>query len=238
MREAIQHYQSIPKDFISKNLNEDRIRCEDNFVAIADGAGGTGIYCGEWAEFLLVNLPNHPITNYASFEKWFTELQEPFLEKHEQSLVNDGHKKRRFYEEGSSSTLAVVWQIENEIHWLSYGDSQIFFLDESSYKSYPYTNFNEFEATTDLLNWKHLPKESALFLGKMDIDYTKVILATDTIAKHIFMLLESNSQTDAIFQRIQGFLKNVHNSIAYIKALPDLEEDDYSIITWQPKPFL
>ena len=34
--------------------NEDRIWVEHSHIwALADGAGGTGILCGEWAEFLL-----------------------------------------------------------------------------------------------------------------------------------------------------------------------------------------
>ena len=43
--------------------NEDRIWVEHPYVlALVDGAGGTGILCGEWAEFLLKYLPDTPIT--------------------------------------------------------------------------------------------------------------------------------------------------------------------------------
>jgi hypothetical protein len=227
-------FQTIPKDFINQAVNEDRIRCENNFIAIADGAGGTGMYCGEWAEFLLSNLPNEPITNFEDFKNWFIELQEPFLAKHEPYGNIDGHIKRRFYEEGSSATLAVVWQVENEYHWLCYGDSQIFFFYQNNMKAFPFKSSAEFETATQLLNWMNLPDEIAFLTGAIPIADCKIILATDTIAKHIFTLLENNTDQQSVFKKIQKILKTSTKTISYIKAQPQIGEDDYSIISWQP----
>lgn len=229
-------YQTIPKDFINQAVNEDRVRCENNFIAIADGAGGTGMYCGEWAEFLLGNLPNVPITNFEDFKIWFIDLQEPFLAKYEPNDTIDGHIKRRFYEEGSSATLAVVWQLENEYHWLCYGDSQIFFFGQKGFQSYPFKTSAEFEGATQLLNWMNLPDKTAFLTGIISIADCKVILATDTIAKHIFTLLENNTD-QPVFKKLQKILKTSKKTISYIKAQPEIGEDDYSIITWQPNPF-
>jgi serine/threonine protein phosphatase PrpC len=232
------HYQSIPKDFISKNLNEDRIRCEDNFVAIADGAGGTGIYCGEWADFLLQNLPKKPIKKYADFYKWYLELQEPFLEVFDPKAAIDGHIKRRFSEEGSSSTLAVVWKLKDKYYWLCYGDSSLFFIKGDTYKSFPFQDSTAFENSTHLLNLLQVPIEAHLKIGTIDAKDRTVILATDALSKYIFKELETNKAINEIANTFYNILDTEHKFIDHLKQQNNLDEDDYSIICWQPNPFL
>jgi hypothetical protein len=205
-------------------------------VAVADGAGGTGIYCGEWANFLLDNLPIEPITTYEAFLDWFGNIIDPFLAEYEPNETIDGHIRRRFYEEGSSCTLAVVWHLENKYHWLTYGDSHIFFLKDKTYSSHPYQSSSEFEGTTHLLNWMQAPNQATLLFGEEDAINSNIILATDAMSKHIFLNLEQKIDSDIIFTKFQDILMNERNFIDYIKTQTDIEKDDYSLITWTQKP--
>jgi serine/threonine protein phosphatase PrpC len=237
MAVLIPKYQSIPKDFVSLNLNEDRVRFADNFISISDGAGGTGIYCGEWASILLENLPDEPIKSYEEFIEWFKELPDQFLFKHEPSDNIDGHIRRRFYEEGSSATLTVVWEFENEYYWLCIGDSNIFFIEANSYNSYPFKNSNDFKSVTNLLNWKVLPNSDVISFGKKDIGNKEIIIATDAISHHIFSQIESGISIDTILNSLKEIINNRDEFVDYIKTQKDISEDDYSILTWKKNPF-
>jgi hypothetical protein len=231
-------HQSVPKDFTTKSQNEDRIRCAANFVAIADGAGGTGVFCGEWADFLLQNLPEKPIKKFTDFYNWYIELQEPFLREFDPKAAIDGHIYRRFIEEGSSSTLAVVWKVENKYHWLYYGDSSLFFIKGNKYKSFPFKDSAAFAGSTHLLNLLQYPIKENLKMGSIDAENRIVVMATDALSKHIFKELENKKPINKIVDKFFEILDSEPQFINYLKQQTNLDEDDYSLITWWPNQFL
>lgn len=70
--------------------NEDRILVNHSHVwALADGAGGTGILCGEWAEFLLKHLPDAPIHTFEEFITWLEPQTEAFVQQYEPLMQQD-----------------------------------------------------------------------------------------------------------------------------------------------------
>jgi hypothetical protein len=227
--------QSVPKDFVSVNHNEDRFLVAENFIALADGAGGTGILCGEWAEFLLSKLPDEPISCFEDFKFWLEQHVDDFLEEYEPKISHDSYKMRRFYEEGSASTLAVVWQKGNKYHWLTYGDSHVFIVNKTNVKTYPYKKAEDFERGTHLLNWTNQPTE----LGFKQGSFSKtscIILATDAISKHIFekYIDQNTSKKWLPIEDLFRHLETKQSFIDCIKAETSIAEDDYSMIIAKP----
>lgn len=60
---------------ISEDENEDAmndVESEINFkIAISDGAGAAGIYCKDWANFLVENQPVIPFKSKDNTLEWF-----------------------------------------------------------------------------------------------------------------------------------------------------------------------
>ena len=122
--------QSCPKP--GEVINEDHYRI-DGLLAVADGAGGAGIFSGEWSEYLLKNLPEQPIQDQNGLSEWLERIWELFFEEHEK-LNLEADIRNKFLNEGSLSTLSAVWTVQKEddsvsLHWLSYGDSVILIID-------------------------------------------------------------------------------------------------------------
>jgi Protein phosphatase 2C len=216
--------------------NEDRIWVERPRVwALADGAGGTGILCGEWAEFLLKNLPDAPIHTFEEFITWLEPQTEAFVQQYEPLMQQDVFQLKRFYQEGSASTLVAVWQTENEFHWLTFGDSHVFFYANNCLESYPFQKSEELSGGTHLLNWSVFPNELGFRSGTILKDKVVCLLATDAISKHILEHYHNNPKGFKTFiKTISKALKSEEIFWQYIKNNPDIEEDDYSLIILQP----
>ena len=52
-------------------------------MGISGWCGGTGILCGEWAEFLLKYLRDAPIHTFEEFITWLEPLTEAFVKQFE-----------------------------------------------------------------------------------------------------------------------------------------------------------
>jgi hypothetical protein len=219
--------QSIPKQ---KYLpNEDRWVVKSPVYAVADGAGGTGILCGEWAEQLVTNLPNEPFIDFTAFVAWLEPLAEAFILQHEQTLQADTHQLKRFYQEGSACTLAVLWELPNEVRWLTYGDSLVVYQDTNgAVQSFPYQDPNQFSGGTHLLNWMSLPNETVWATGSFPkTPNAHYYLATDAVGKHLLTLLQNAPEK---VTALQNALLTEASFQAYISQHPAIEEDDYTMI--------
>ncbi len=228
--------QSISKTYNSSSLlpNEDRIWVDGNLIALADGAGGTGILCGEWAEFLVKHLPTSPIHTFDEFIAWLEPQTEAFVEQYEPMMQQDAFQLKRFYQEGSASTLAVVWQVQDEYHWLTFGDSHVFFHAVNHFSSYPFQKSEELSRGTHLLNWSCFPNELGFRSGTISNDNVVCLLATDAISKHILEYYQHHPKKIKSFvKRLTKALKSEETFWQYIKNNPDIEDDDYSLIIQQ-----
>ena len=58
--------------------NEDAAIARGGMIAVADGAGGGGVYAERWSRYLLENLPQKPITDYAMLDGWVDGIWEKF----------------------------------------------------------------------------------------------------------------------------------------------------------------
>ncbi len=223
--------QSIAKLLSDKTEKEDKVLKKDTLYALADGAGGTGILCGEWAELVLSNLPENAIVSFTGFIDWFKNFSEAFIEQYEPILRQDSFQLRKFYEEGSACTLAAFWIEEKEIHWLTYGDAHVFSIAEDIFESFPFQARDQLLGGTHLINWSKLPDEEGFRCGTFSLkSNTTYLLATDEISKHIFYLKEREEDFLFALEDLWVSLDNEKSFREYIQKQPDIGEDDYTII--------
>lgn len=229
--------QTLPKthNTTSPLPNEDRISLAHNLWAVADGAGGTGILCGEWAEFLLKHLPKTCINNWGEFLHWLEPLTEAFVQEYEPLIQHDTFQLKRFYQEGSASTLAVVWQVDDIFHWLTFGDSHVFFYANNQLQSHPFQSAEELSGGTHLLNCSIFPNELGFYSGSFEGKYTACLLATDAISKHILQQYQMYPEDfDTFLDTLAQSLESQESFWQYIQNNPTIEEDDCSLIIIRP----
>lgn len=193
-------YQSISKTL--SQLPEDRFRVDENVIALADGAGGMGVYAGEWASYLCKHLPPEPWTDFAAFEKWLNNIWEQFFDPYQAQSQNT-HWAAKFIEEGSASTLIAVWP---QYHKAAvYGDSVLFVYDENqSSLLASLSSPLEFNESPYLINWR----EPVLEVGFQLIELPRraeIWLASDTLAQYLwgtFLKSSSNSEDQRQFREV------------------------------------
>lgn len=117
--------QTLGKEEPTYPDNEDafRLATDANVWAVADGAGGGGIYAGEWATHLVNHVPAEPPTDFAGLSAWLDSIWEPFYETYGQQAAPDALKMNKFMAEGSYATLATLHLIDNHARWTTYGDA-------------------------------------------------------------------------------------------------------------------
>lgn len=230
------HAQTISKTHKSPSPlpNEDRMRVGEQVWALADGAGGTGILCGEWAEFLFTHLPTQPILTFEEFVSWLAPQTEAFVQQYEPLMQQDTFQLKRFYQEGSACTLAVIWQVEEIFHWLTFGDSHVFFYADNQIESHPFQTAQALSGGTHLLNWSSYPNELGFHTGTFTQKYEYCLLATDALSKHILQHYQDNpTDIETFLETLTEALQSEETFWQYIKSKPDIEEDDYSLIVIQ-----
>ena len=110
-----------------ERLNEDAWSHQENVVAVADGAGGTGLFADKWARKLVNSIPSEPFSNTKNIENWISGFWEDFYNQHFDKVQSDVWKLKKFEAEGSAATLSVLWHIgDAEYIYESYGDTALF----------------------------------------------------------------------------------------------------------------
>jgi hypothetical protein len=188
--------------------NEDALEVQtgDNskkLIAISDGAGGVGIYCKQWAEFIVTNAPEIPDSNLNS---WFLAVSKEFYLKYSDIDFGDIEIKEKFISGGSYATLLFLWIDYDKklLHYVGVGDSSLFILRKEKDGTYLPSliypiNENEFiDQNPTLLNWKkayEIDTIKTFSLQKGDI----ILAGTDSISRWI---LENLLITNPIETRV------------------------------------
>lgn len=186
--------QAENEDFIYNARNDDGY-----FLwVVCDGAGGSGVFCKEWAEFIATNIPLNPETLKNTYETWLVEISEKFyktiLTKKD---LSDLILNKKVHRDGSNSTMSAVWlnQIDNTIYFSSVGDSCIFYFESKNgvvtLKAVsPYNTFSEIESPSPmLLNWNApFPLDLDLIPNHIEKDFS-VVIASDSLARWIIQIL-------------------------------------------------
>ncbi|WP_135075514.1 protein phosphatase 2C domain-containing protein [Terasakiella sp. SH-1] len=180
--------------------NEDRFRVEQNdgrvLMAVADGAGSSGMYCGAWAEKLCSRLPETPLSSYDDLNGWIDGFWEEFSTFAKKQCANNHGQHNKLVKEGSFATLVASWLDQQDdrltLDCLNYGDSTLYVFEEMGNEvmltaALP-GNLASQEADPHLLNWKDLPKAEQVQVLSHEIkNDAMVVLASDGMG--LFVIL-------------------------------------------------
>lgn len=170
--------------------NDDAIRLEgEGLAAVADGAGGAGIFTGEWARFLVQNLLLNPVQNAGMLTAFIKSLWEEFRNTQLEQITRP-EARSKFLREGSWATLAAVWLSENKpAHWIAFGDSAVLHYRKNTGEltGYP-DNLQVFERAPHLINWKGPPDPAGFNTGTFHLESDSVlILCSDAFAQSLLL---------------------------------------------------
>lgn len=165
---------------------------------VCDGAGGSGVFCKEWARFIAENVPVNPGEFQNDQINWLAEISEQFYKNViSKKDLSDLILNKKVYRDGSNSTMSALWlnQKANEIYFSNIGDSCIFYFAKKKdtlilkYIS-PYNTFTDIEPPNPiLLNW-NAPIAMNQDLNILDIeDDFVIVMASDSMARWIIQTL-------------------------------------------------
>ncbi|MBF0355812.1 MAG: hypothetical protein HQL43_11305 [Alphaproteobacteria bacterium] len=209
-------------DQIVWRQNEDKFRLHRSrdglLAAVSDGAGGTGLFCGAWAETLVNRLPGRPIVGINELNRWLDCFCLSFRSDYSQRAKSQPVKHAKFVKEGSCATLAACWlsflRGRAVMRWLGYGDSQIMVFDRTGPRPVLTTSFpstlSDLGRTPALLNWKDLPDKAKLSTGVATLPARATIaVASDGIGQYLLLRYlalhapgASNSKMSEAFSRL------------------------------------
>lgn len=181
---------SIPK--YGEKVSEDAILVRNGLIAISDGAGGGGVFADRWSSYLVSNLPDRPIRNFAEFDSWIDGIWERFYNEHEELAKSQGGLfLNKFYDEGSFATLVAVWKVsETECQWISYGDSVAFCYERAKGKlTHSFTRLADFNNPPYLISCKDPLNEKGFRTGTFKITDTSVVFCTSDALAHLILML-------------------------------------------------
>jgi hypothetical protein len=171
-------------------INEDAAIAKKEVIAVSDGAGGGGVFADLWSKYLVEHLPDKPIKNYKTFDKWIDGIWEPFYNDcEEKAKAEGGMFLNKFYDEGSFATLVAVWK---NGQWVSYGDSVAFCYNrKTGILQHSFTKLADFNKPPYLINCKDPLAPDGFRHGKFVIDDDSMVFAaSDTLAHYILMMYE------------------------------------------------
>ena len=188
----INHKHFTQVKFENNPLCEDYSMSNSNLVAVADGAGGVGLFADKWSEYLINNLPDKPLATFEEFDNWIDSIWEVFYYQYEQLAKKQGALELdKFYDEGSYSTLAAIWKLDDSTYqWVTYGDSVAFcYYYDTNVLDFSFEHIADFARPPHLINCKDpLEQEgyqSGVFKPSGD---ALLFVATDALSHYIIMI--------------------------------------------------
>ena len=207
-------------------INEDAAIARKEVIAVSDGAGGGGVFADLWSKYLVENLPEKPIKNYKTFDKWIDGIWEPFYnECEEKAKTIGGMFLNKFYDEGSFATLIAVWK---DGQWISYGDSVAFCYNRKTKElQHSFTRLVDFNNPPYLINCKDPLDFNGFKSRKFDMDDDSVVfVASDTLAHYILMLYEVAHQ-DRFKEELQEAINAQTKNSNFIKTSMAIKNIDF-----------
>jgi hypothetical protein len=187
-------------DRLAWRQNEDRFRLSRSrkscLAAVSDGAGGAGLFCGAWAQTLVVRLPNRPLASFDGLNAWLDGFCSTFRRDHAERLLGQPVKHGKFVREGSLATLSAVWLAQGRqhvaLHWLGCGDSPILIFDRTGRRptligGFP-ARLSALGKSPALLNWKDLPRRERVSIGGLRLPpQATIVVASDGIGHYLLL---------------------------------------------------
>jgi hypothetical protein len=208
-------------------INEDAAKATQKWIAVSDGAGGGGVFADMWSKYLVEYLPDEPITNYDTFDKWIDGIWESFYNDCEAKAQKEGGMLlNKFYEEGSFATLIAVWC---NGQWISYGDSVAFCYNrKTGILQHSFTRLADFNNPPYLVNCKDPLNPEGFRCGKFDIDDDCIVFAaSDALAHYILMMYELANQ-DQYAEELQEAIDAQTKNSNFIKTTMRLRKKNFA----------
>lgn len=208
------------------SVNEDATIARDNVIAVSDGAGGGGVFAEFWSKYLVEHLPNEPITDFASFDKWIDSIWEPFYNECEEKAKKIGGLfLNKFYDEGSLATLVVVWK---NGQWISYGDSVAFCYDKKhGTLQHTFGKLSDFNNPPYLINCKDSLNETGFKYGQFKLADDNVVFATSDALAHYIIMMYEITHKDEFAKELQEAINAQTKDSNYIKVALGLKKADF-----------
>ena len=197
-------------------VNEDAAIAKNNLIAVADGAGGGGIYAELWSKYLVEHLPDETITDYQTFDGWLDGIWEPFYNDCEEKAKKEGGMLlNKFYDEGSFATLVAVWRTG---HWISYGDSVAFcYHRNTGVLNHSFTKLSDFNNPPYLVNCKDPLNRKGFRHGKFEIDDDCIVFASSDALAHYILMMYEVANKDRFADELQEALNAQTKNSNFIK---------------------
>lgn len=185
------YWQSVGKEAPLYADNEDAAHADDpaNVWAVADGAGGTGIFVGEWAQYLVQRVSAQPFADLNDLSNWLDGHWMSFFDRYWPRAEADPFINYKFMYEGSGATLATLHQRDNQLHWLVYGDAVVVqYQPTTDTLIAANPDLRQFESAPYLLNWLDFPKADGMQSGVWPHQPgQQYALLTDTLGQYMLM---------------------------------------------------
>ena len=174
--------------------------CEDasrlipgRLLAVADGAGGGGLYADLWAQYLIEHLPTDAgFANAEALDGWLSGIWEEFYNACERQAQQSGSfYLNKFYDEGSFSTLAALWRVSpRSYYWVAYGDSVAFhYSRRRGTLSHSFGTLRDFSLPPYLINCKDELRPEGFRSGYFAVEPGDCVFVTsDALAQYIVMM--------------------------------------------------
>lgn len=201
-------------------INEDAAIARGNLIAIADGAGGGGLFAERWSAYLLNNLPDIPIRNVEELDAWIGDIWEPYYNQCEEDAKHlGGMSLDKFYDEGSFATLVAVWMSSaNECQWISFGDSVAFHYNRLTKQlEHSFTSLADFDNPPYLINCKDELQKEGFKNGTFHIDGGSIVFVTSDALAHYIMMMYEIANADKYKQELATAESNRSKNSNYIQ---------------------
>lgn len=234
--------RTVPKPLQTTTEDASIIR-DDTLMAVADGAGGVGIFAGEWAAHMLQHLPENPFSNADDFINWTSQRWEAFYQGID-ALTLTSEVKSKFIEEGSLATLAVAWLRHAEDLTIAdvfiYGDSAVILYDPAAnvLRALP-DDLLTYTSNPYLINWKHDPTPEGFRKTTLEVlPGQDLLIVSDAIAQYLllsFAVLHTDSDWATQLADIRQTLPDhrIHGLVGNMIAA-DTGDMNFFLSVWLP----
>ena len=214
-------------------LNEDAVIARDSVIAVADGAGGGGVFAEAWSHYLLDNLPSYVFPGFEELDAWVDNIWEAYYNRQETIAkhMNDPMLLSKFYDEGSFATLVAIWINEKQIRWVSYGDSTAFcYNPESKELSFSCRNLSDFANAPYLISCKDPLLQEGFRLGEFDFSADNIYFVTSDALAHYILMMYMVAHKDCYERELQDAMDGHNKNANYIRMALSLKAVNFDSV--------
>lgn len=233
----ITRVQTIGKEAPLYTDNEDAyyVGATEGHWAVADGAGGTGLYAGEWARFLVARV-NEPIMSLTSLTTWLEHYWGGFFAEFQPQAAEHYLTERKFMDEGSAATLGVLHRRNEYIHWMLYGDAVILrFNPLTNQLTSARPGLAQFETPPHLLNWNSPPQAEGFGYGEwVHEPGNAYALLSDALGQYVLMAHDALTGNRADLERLGQLPTALGQRAAHHLQFWPVQPALFYPLVWQP----